>query len=225
MNLEQVSEHLNLLGSSNRKETFDILFNLGHIYKEFKELLAITHVSSNRRALLKAKENGSVKMESVRPMSIAPRVQRAINGREAQFNSFEYHIVYTLVESLRITPAIRVSLQESLAYTVSIPEDKPFEVCAICSYVGSKSLCLSCKRNLLDFTVARRESFIVPINYLNFNIRGAINHDGELSIRYNDWSICKHGTSISYTLLPDLTEGAEPIQYDLPFVENQKTIT
>jgi len=225
MDLPKVSEHLNLLSSLNSKQRFDILFNLGHVYKDFKELLGLTHSSTTRNRLEKLKSLGLVSLGEPKTGSLKFRLADLLTGRQVTLNSHEQHIVFTLVESPYITNSLRSKLKESLNYVLEAPKEVTTYPCAICSYASTGSICLSCKRNIIAFTNSRRESFTVPINYLNFNIRGTINLEGAFDFDYKDWSICKYNDKIVYTLLPKLLEGTEPIQYDLPFVENQRTIS
>lgn len=225
MDVQQVSEHLNLLGNLNRKQVFDLLFNLGHIYKDFKELLAITHSTTFRKRLSKCKELGLAALGTPKIGSYKFRVARLLSKQKTVLDSHEYHILYTLVESPYITASLRDNLKESLGYALESHEVVEVHQCAVCSHIGSSNLCLSCRRNILSFTKYRRESFIIPINYTNFNIRGHINTEGELHFVYKDWDVFKHKSTIQCKLLSGLPEGSEPIQYELPFVELQRRLS
>lgn len=224
MNVEQISTHLALLPQLNRKQVYELLFNLGLSDKQFRQLLAIIHSNQVQKKLLEVKPNVRLKEGQG---SLSTRLSRLIEGSTINLSTYEYHIVYTLVDSPYITKAIRESLKSNLDYiplTIGGKEERKVSPCAVCGYPTSNGFCLSCVRKIHEYVEYRRESFTVPINYINFNIRNYINTTGYYQIHYNDWLITKEHSSVEFKLVQELQEGVEPIQYPLPFVDYQKTI-
>lgn len=224
MDVEQVSTHLALLPQLNRKQVYELLFNLGLSNKQFKHLLAITHSSQVQKKLLEVKS--SVRLKEGQG-SLATRLNGLLEGSTTNLSTYEYHIVYTLVDSPYITKAIRESLKSTLDYlpfTFGSREERKVAPCVVCGHPTSNGFCLSCIRKIHEYVEYRRESFIAPINYINFNIRNYINTTGYHQIHYNDWLITKEHSSVNFKLVQELQDGAEPIQYPLPFIDYQKTI-
>lgn len=224
MDIEQISTNLALLPQLNKKQVYELLFNIGLSDKQFKRLLAITHTTQIQKKLLEVKSNIRLKEGQG---SLATRLNVLLEGNTINLNTYEYHIVYTLVDSPYITKAIRESLKSTLDYiplTFGTREERKVAPCVICGYPTSNGFCLSCIRKIHEYAEYRRESFVVPINYINFNIRNYINTTGSYQIYYNDWIITKEHSSVNFKLIQELQEGIDPIQYPLPFIDYQKTI-
>jgi hypothetical protein len=226
MNIQLVSEHLSLLHGLNRKEVIDLLFNIGHTQKEFAKLLGLTHLIGSRKRLVIAKENKRITIGESNG-SLPSKTLTLLKGHKTTLNSYEYHILFTLVESPSILPTTRSQLKELLNYKIVASTDKIDELndCAICSYPTKNTICMSCKPRLLGYLNYRRESFSVPINYLNFNIRKEISTKDDFEFPWYDWRISKTDGTITCILVQELAEGFAAIEYELPFVDYQKTIS
>lgn len=225
MNTSEISTHLTLLPRLNRKEVFDLLFSLGLHHKQFKQLLASLHTPYAHRKLLEYRPNVKLKEGTG---SLVSRVGQLLLGSTVSMNTYEYHIVYTLVDSPYITKATRESLKDALDYSPvqhQASSDKEVNPCVVCGYPTSNGFCLSCIRKVHEFTLYRREAFVVPVNFLNFNIRQYINTSGIYEIPYNDWIISKRNQEVYFKLVQELPMGTPPIQYELPFIDYQKVIT
>lgn len=221
MDIIQVSTHLTLLPQLSRKEVYDLLFNLGYHHKQFKQLLAFTHSPSIQKKLLELKPNVKLQ-EATSPLH--SRLSRLLDGYNISLNTYEYHVLYTLVDSPYITKATRESLRVALEYIPYAPagSDKQASPCVVCGHPTSNGFCLSCIRKIHEYTEYRRESFRVPVNYINFNIRNYVNTTGYHQITYMDWLITKRASEVEFVLLNTLPDGVGMIQYPLPFVDYQK---
>jgi hypothetical protein len=221
--MEEIAKHLQLLDGKTRKQSFDILFNLGNISKDFRYLLSVCHAEKLRDRL-----RGAYNSIIVAPSSYD--LKEAINlliarPKKVTISQEIVYIIYKIVEGA-ITPSMYTNLQAALGYDIQwVRETKPLpndlQACNICGKLNPKEVCRNCTSILEEFTEYRRDSFQVPINYFNF--QGV--SSGEFSMRYKDWAISRaEGSSeISFELLKEW-QMEVPEQYPLPFEEYQKKI-
>lgn len=219
--MEEIAKHLQLLDGKTRKQTFDILFNLGNINSEFRYLLSVCHAEKLRERL-----RGAYNSIIVAPSNYG--LKEAITlliarPKKVTISSELVYIIYKIVGH-QITPSMYTNLQTALGYDIQyIREAKALpnnlQQCNICGKLNAQDVCRNCTGILEEFTEYRRESFYVPINYFNF--QGV--SEGEFSWQYKDWLIERilGSPEISFELLTEY-QMDNPEQYPLPFIEYQR---
>lgn len=228
MSNENILKQLLLLPTLDTKRCADILFNLGNTNPEFLQLLALTHSAQNRKILNSLRDEGVLRVGTSRG-KLVDKINTAISGTQIWVSTEEYAMLFTLVQSDYITQSLRDKLKTYLgykAYSISAIKYNGDKECAICSNPASKVLCSKCDARTKRFLMYRRESFTLPINYLNYPALTSLNIDGEFNMPYYDWTISKtKGDSVVECVLErGLHEGFIAKQYPLPFIEEQKVI-
>lgn len=223
LTMDKIAAYLELLQGMPYNEVVALLVYVAQHSKDFKELLSVTHLASNR-LLLSRTSNAQI-----RPMSgsFISRLHRFIQKERVGFSSYEYFVLFTVIRSPLITRKVRDSLLQILDYEVKVIGNTRDTIksgtCAICTYPTSSLLCKSCAIRNIRYTEYRRESFVVPINYLNYNIRDSINVDTPMEYRYKDWTIVKRKEGIKFELGTELFNSVRE-DYPLPFIEYQLSI-
>lgn len=221
--IEQIAKHVQLLDGKTRAETFEILFNLGHIYKDFRYLLSVTHSGHLKARLTRAYDS-----IIVAPSKYTLKEAIQLLLADPKKVTLPQEIVYTIYKLVghNITLSTYTKLQESLGYVVQhIKETNELPrlsmLCGICGRLNTKGVCGGCRKILEAFVDYRRDSFTIPINHFNFQKVSS----GTFSMPYKDWSISRSSGSstVYFDLLQDYTMGT-PEEYPLPFPEYQKEI-
>jgi len=223
MLIGDIAKHLQLLDGKTRKQSFDILFNIGNISTHFRYLLSVTHSEHQRDKLKAAYE--LIELVAHPVYSLRETITRLLERRRTKVTADMVYVIYKIVNH-QITPSMYTNLQASLGYTVQydrINKSTPKDLysCAVCGKLNTLEVCKVCSTTLEEFTEYRRESFQVPINHFNF--LGVA--EGEFSYKYKDWVIGRiERTPVVYFELLDEYIMEAPEQYPLPFTEYQKEI-
>jgi rubrerythrin len=224
--MEEIASRLSLLPSLSKSHRIELLFTLAVNSKEFIELLALTHMSSTRKAINHARSHDNSVKLGLPSGKLLTRLEHLLqHSKQILLSSAEYMIVFTLASDEYITQSMREQLKHHLSYTPVLvkPEKVLVSKCKICGYPCNGILCLSCGRKNIEFTKFRREHFVVPVNYLNYNIRNDIDLESYFNYRYKDWDITKYKSTVSFKLVSDLYN-SDREDYQLPFPDYQIAI-
>lgn len=229
MKIGDIVNRLTLFDNLNRKERIDLLFNTALISHDFLELLRAAHNIQVRKFINDYEHVFMLTTSRLRDPLVTRLLTAIADGANLYLKSEEFFILKVLASSKYLTVIEWAKLKELLGYEEeALPvkhEVTTLGFCPICSFPTNADVCLSCKRNIKSFLKYRRESFCIPINYLNFNIRNAINSSGSFSLVHKDWTISKSAETLVVTCeLGELNEGFEPYEPPLPFVDYQRSI-
>ena len=226
MSIPLIYEHLALLDDpqlSSRQVT-NILFNLGNISRHFKKLLATANSMRDRKAF--ESNLGKIRVVNIESSErLSGKAKKVILGNPVVMSHEEVFIIKTVFLNERITQNIRTNLRLQLGYSAESLVLDEFEQCPICSRITKQGVCSTCKERLRAFTEYRRESFEIPINFLNFSLPSGLPLSSQpVNYSYQDWDFFMDPDMLKiYAVLVDREVGM--VQYPLPIVDYQRLIT
>ncbi len=220
--MQELVDKLSLIHVLSRRQVFELLLDMANTSKDFSRALSITHTKSVRTTI-KANNYKSLLGSSNKTLSEALEKLSNPNTRSVTLSSNLRYLVYTLCDEV-IPKGTRAKLAEALGYTIPTSSKVNNKTpCTLCTRPTAKGdLCNSCKGQVLEFVEARRETFTVPVTFLNFKV-DELDADTWFTLDFKDWSISKDNGIIAYNLKSALYNSPRE-DYTLPFVEYQKAI-
>jgi hypothetical protein len=216
-----ISEQLTLLDSNiSAFKVTELLTNLAMEYPDFLEVLALGHSRGSRKVMETTKTRIRLGNDNT---SLVAKVKNLLFGNHTILSPVENHIIMSVFFHPRLTDTVRSNVQQQLGYV--IPDHRPsaeLMECAICGFPQTKSVCQSCREKLRAYTQYRCQSFTIPINHLNFNIRSCINTQGSFVTLWTSWEFHKNPGD-GYVKARPIAPGYK-VQLELPFPDYQKTI-
>jgi len=218
--MKQVVEYLQLLSGLDRTAQFDLICSI--MNTDVRHILEATHYKANRVRISSLKVVCGIRATSSTTLDVIRKLLYE-NPTTIGMTSELYYVLFKL-NSDSIPQSTRDMLQETLRYspmsTKTVRSTRYTKKCDFCGGVTTTEVCYRCKHNIFEYTNSRRESFEVPVNYLNFK---EFIEDTRFVLGYKDWAIEKVQGKLMFTLLNTLLDSVRE-DYELPFVENQKVI-
>lgn len=218
--MKQIVEQLQLLGILTKIAQFDLICRI--MNTDIRHILEATHYKANRLRINNLKDTCSIRDVNTSTLNILRKFLYEATDT-ISITSDMYYVIFTL-SSERIPQSTRDMLQDTFKYTPMVTRKtrttRNTMDCALCGVVTNTEVCSKCKHEIFAYTNSRRESFSVPVDYLNFR---RFVEDTTFSIRYKDWNIEKAPGTLVFTLVPTLFDSIRE-DYTLPFIEEQKLI-
>jgi hypothetical protein len=218
--VKQVVEYLQLLNGLDRTAQFDLICRI--MNTDVRHILEATHYKANRVRISSLKGICGIRATSSTTLDVIRKLLYE-NPTTIGMTSELYYVLFKL-NSDSISQSTRDMLQETLGYvpmaTKTVRTSRSTKKCDFCGAMTTTDICYRCKYNIFEYTNSRRESFEVPVNYLNFK---EFVEDTRFVLRYKDWAIEKVQGKLIFTLVNILFDSIRE-DYELPFIENQKVI-
>lgn len=207
----------------SRREVFKIIHDIALEDKYVVAILALAHGAYARRKFTERIEQTKIiDKGNIKPL--VSRLRHYIDGGNLVLSRDEYFIVNTLFSSTLLPQGYRDKLKESLGYFPEFfKKSEMLFVCQVCGKPTNMEVCTPCITRVKSFLHYRRESFTIPINFINFNLDTGPNVSGVFTYEYMDWTICKiAGDATIYVELVTREIGMH--QYPLPIPDYQRLI-